>query len=124
MQLFKKLSAIMLLFLLVLSYLTACSAGRPAPQLNSSTNGANNRPGSPGTKKPVRVVFDNDGGVEDLVAMMLLMLDSGTELLMVSYVEAGGWVFIVRRPHSGHTGACSHTACWLHQVMDMTETFG
>jgi len=35
------------------------------------------------------VIIDHDGGVEDLVAMMLLLLDPRTNLLMVSYVEAG-----------------------------------
>lgn len=34
-------------------------------------------------------MIDQDGGVEDLVAVMLLLLDPKTDLLMVSYLEAG-----------------------------------
>jgi hypothetical protein len=40
-------------------------------------------------EKPVSVIIDHDGGVEDLVAVMLLMLDPRVKLLMVSYLEAG-----------------------------------
>jgi hypothetical protein len=66
--------------LLVLTFVTACSSLRPTPTTAAQ---------KAAEEKPVPVIIDHDGGVEDLVAVMLLMLEPRVNLLMVSYVEAG-----------------------------------
>lgn len=76
----------LLLALLCIGQLAAGSA-RPAPSNASRTvvsTGA-------GPAKRIPVIIDQDGGVEDLVAVMLLMLHPRVDLLLVSYLEGGKW---------------------------------
>lgn len=76
------------LVLAVLSCYTAtCNGSRPTPALTRHLGGSSSS-SSPAHNRTA-VILDHDGGVEDLIAMMLLLLEPRTKLLMVSYIEAG-----------------------------------
>lgn len=74
----------LLLAVLCIGHLTSSSSARLTPSNASSTGST-----ATASVKRIPVVIDQDGGVEDLVAIMLLMLDPRVDLLMVSYIEAG-----------------------------------
>jgi hypothetical protein len=86
-----------LLRAVLLGYLFICTCARPTPGQDSTRTGISSSTdissSSSSRAQPVQqripVILDQDGGVEDLVAMMLLALDPREDLLMVNYIEAG-----------------------------------